>query len=348
MWLNGLPSTYNNKIDAYYGVLGSYGDVGTYGAYPRSGCKASKRNWRAWRCNWGGEWGRVWHGGLQPVRPFHCRRASASYFRHPREDDQNSWSNDITSVANDGLVPDFSGRFDGATVAKTVSCVNSTHMDMVEGTGGNCTDKAENSTGPLFQLLDADLESLVNPVPTATLLSPASAAPDGPPFTLAVTGTNFVTSSIVEWNGGARATTFVSSSQLTAAIQAADIASTGTASVTVVNPSPGGGTSSALTFTVTSVSTSIAISSLSNASLTLVPGGASQTITVSLSRSNYTGSITLATSNLPSGVTAKSPSRNGNSGSIALQAASNAAVVPEPDDHRHRWRQRSQFRHGHL
>src|SRR5216683_791054 len=50
-------------------------------------------------------------------------------------------------------------------------------------------------------------------------------------------------SSVVNWNGSPRATTFVSSAQLTAQISAADIATTGTASVTVFNPTPGGGMS---------------------------------------------------------------------------------------------------------
>src|SRR6185295_629608 len=49
-----------------------------------------------------------------------------------------------------------------------------------------------------------------------------------------------------------RTTTFVSSTQLTAAIPASDIATVGTANVTVVNPAPGGGTSNALTFTILS------------------------------------------------------------------------------------------------
>ena len=42
--------------------------------------------------------------------------------------------------------------------------------------------------------------------------------------------------SVVSWNGANRTTTFVSATQLTAAIPAADIAATGSASVTVQNP----------------------------------------------------------------------------------------------------------------
>jgi hypothetical protein len=89
-----------------------------------------------------------------------------------------------------------------------------------------------------------------NPVPTLTALQPASGNASGAAFTLTVTGTNFISSSVVQWKGSNRTTTFVSSTKLTAAIPATDIASTGTASVTVFNPTPGGGTSGALTFTI--------------------------------------------------------------------------------------------------
>jgi hypothetical protein len=65
-----------------------------------------------------------------------------------------------------------------------------------------------------------------------------------------VDGSNFVSGAAVLWNGSSRTTTFVSSAQLTAVIQASDIATVGTASVAVFNPAPGGGASSALTFTI--------------------------------------------------------------------------------------------------
>src|SRR5207248_5522454 len=72
----------------------------------------------------------------------------------------------------------------------------------------------------------------------------------GAAFTLTANGSNFVAGSTVQWNGAARTTTFVSATRLTAAIPAADLAATGTASVTVVTPAPGGGTSAAQTFAV--------------------------------------------------------------------------------------------------
>src|SRR5437870_11945636 len=81
-----------------------------------------------------------------------------------------------------------------------------------------------------------------NPVPLVNNpLVPASALPGGASFTLTVNGTGFVAGSTVDWNGTPLATTFVTGSQLTASAPAANIATAGTASVTVVSPAPGGG-----------------------------------------------------------------------------------------------------------
>jgi len=99
----------------------------------------------------------------------------------------------------------------------------------------------------------AQMFSINYPAPTvAGPLSPSSTLAGGSGFTLTVNGTNFVQNgSKVKWNGSLRATTFVSSTQLQAAILASDIASGGTATVTVFNPTPGGGASAGLTFTIT-------------------------------------------------------------------------------------------------
>jgi len=94
-----------------------------------------------------------------------------------------------------------------------------------------------------------------NPVPFLNPLQPDAAAPGGPAFTLTVTGTGFLNGSTVNWNGSPRTTTFVSSSKLTAAILASDIASTGTATVTVASPGPGGGISNSQFFQVVNAAT---------------------------------------------------------------------------------------------
>jgi hypothetical protein len=88
--------------------------------------------------------------------------------------------------------------------------------------------------------------------PALTGLAPASVGAGGGGFTLAATGTGFTSNSVVRVNGSSRTTTFVSGTQLTAAIPASDIAATGTLNVTVLTPAPGGGTSSASPLTVAS------------------------------------------------------------------------------------------------
>lgn len=75
-------------------------------------------------------------------------------------------------------------------------------------------------------------------------LVPDAVAPGSSGFTLTLNGTGFVSGSTVYWNGSALPTTFVSASQLTATVSASEVATAGTASITVVSPAAGGGTSS--------------------------------------------------------------------------------------------------------
>src|SRR5581483_4213013 len=89
-----------------------------------------------------------------------------------------------------------------------------------------------------------------NPAPTLISLNPNTIVAGGQDFTLTVNGTNFVSGTVVRWNGNIRVTTFVSNAQLTATITAADIATAGTSAVTVFNPTPGGGASNALNFSI--------------------------------------------------------------------------------------------------
>ena len=103
-----------------------------------------------------------------------------------------------------------------------------------------------------------------NPAPTITSLSPNSAVAGAAAFTLTVAGTNFLSSSAVQWNGSARPTMYVSSTQVQAQISAADVAAVGSVNVTVVNPAPGGGTSSAAPFSVSSIGITQTISAGAN------------------------------------------------------------------------------------
>jgi hypothetical protein len=115
-----------------------------------------------------------------------------------------------------------------------------------------------------------------NPVPTVTSLLPATAVAGGTTLTLTVNGTNFVSGATVQWDGAARTTTVVNSTQVAASITAADIASAGSKAITVVNPSPGGGASNAVAFTITSPPPSL----ISLAPATATAGGPAFTLTV--------------------------------------------------------------------
>jgi hypothetical protein len=99
-----------------------------------------------------------------------------------------------------------------------------------------------------------------NPVPAITSLSSTSANEGSADLTLTLTGSGFIASSVVNWNGAALTTTYVSSTQLQAIIPAAELADEGSDTITVVNPAPGGGTSNALSFTVTPVPPTAGIS----------------------------------------------------------------------------------------
>ena len=91
--------------------------------------------------------------------------------------------------------------------------------------------------------------------PTIQVLFPNCIPAGEPSFQLQVAGpypgSNFVTSSVVRWNGSNRPTTSDAINGLLAQISASDVATAGTATVTVFNPGPGGGSSNALTFTIT-------------------------------------------------------------------------------------------------
>jgi len=101
-------------------------------------------------------------------------------------------------------------------------------------------------------------------------LSPSSKTTGGANFILTVTGGNFTSTSVVLWNGAVRTTVFVSGTQLTADIKAADIAKEATDLVTVANSAPNPGTSSALPFVVQS---STPVATISGASISASADG---------------------------------------------------------------------------
>jgi len=131
----------------------------------------------------------------------------------------------------------------------------------------------------------------LNPSPTLTSISPTVTSVGVPAFTLTVGGTGFISTSTVNWNGTALVTTYVNSTQLTAAVPASDVVTSGTAQVTVTTPAPGGGTSSALTLSINPAVPAVVLSSsaLSFGNITLSSSSPAQTVTLTNS-----GSATLS------------------------------------------------------
>jgi VCBS repeat protein/IPT/TIG domain-containing protein len=103
-------------------------------------------------------------------------------------------------------------------------------------------------------------QSSTNPAPLINQpLVPAAVAPGAAGFTLTVNGTGFVSGATVNWSGTPLTTTFVSGSELSATVPAANVAAAGTASITVVNPTPGGGVSNVAFLPVTTSAGSVAL-----------------------------------------------------------------------------------------
>ena len=81
------------------------------------------------------------------------------------------------------------------------------------------------------------------PMPMLNGIAPASAVAGGGSFTVTAYGNGFATNAVINWNGSARATNYISATQLTASILASDVVVAGSHQITVSSPTPGGGIS---------------------------------------------------------------------------------------------------------
>ena len=111
--------------------------------------------------------------------------------------------------------------------------------------------------------------SIVLPVPAITSLSPSHVQAGAAPFVLTVNGSGFIGASQVAWNGTGRNFTLISTSQLSVAVSASEVAVAGQAQLMVANPN---GTSSAAVFTIDPL-TSNPIPTISSLSDSEIPVG---------------------------------------------------------------------------
>jgi len=135
-----------------------------------------------------------------------------------------------------------------------------------------------------------------NPIPAIVSLSPSSITAGSGAFALTVTGQNFVSTTSVQWNGSALATTFVSGTELQAQVPAASVANPGMAAVSVSNPAPGGGNSGPAEFSISPIANPIP--SLSSLSPSGISAGSSSFI-LTVNGSNFLPSSTIQWNGVP-------------------------------------------------
>src|SRR5246127_805352 len=186
-------------------------------------------------------------------------------------------------------------------------------------------------------LLAACQQQINFPKPSLKSMMPTTAQAGGTAFTLTVTGKSFSPGSLVEWNGSALVTTFLSTSQMTTKVPASLIASPGTATVVLFTSTPGGGTSAtSLTFTITPAPSNVpTITSISpttvlagSAGVTLVLTGTNfaPQSTVSVNNTNRS-TLFISTTNLQVNLTTADLAT---AGTLSIAVTNPAAPPPAP------------------
>ncbi len=117
-----------------------------------------------------------------------------------------------------------------------------------------------------------------NPAPTIATVAPTTVLAGASSPEVTVTGTGFVPTTQIQVSGSVRATTFTSSTQVTVTLTAADVAASGSLSLTAVNSTPGGGTSTAATVTVSAIVLTPSVTSISPAAVTAGSGAFTLTV----------------------------------------------------------------------
>ena len=156
------------------------------------------------------------------------------------------------TVNGTGFVAGMTAKVGG--VSRPVTVVSSSQASIAL----DCSDLADAGTTSVALVVPAPgggtasstLTVSAPAAPMVAVVSPAAIISGTTAPTIDVTGMNFVRASAVHWNGLARATTYVSNTELSAKLVAGDSDNVGAASITVSTPAPGGGVSAAQTVTV--------------------------------------------------------------------------------------------------
>jgi trimeric autotransporter adhesin len=238
------------------------------------------------------------------------------------------------------------GGADDATTYVSATQVTATVEPVQIASGGSFSVIALNGTTTSGSGTPVNL-TVNNPAPTIGSLQPSSIPAGAVSPTIAVIGTGFVPTTVIQIGGSARTSTYISGTQVNVALNASDVSAAGSLSLTAVNGTPGGGTSSAATVavidpvpTVSSVSPRLILTGVSATAVTvtgtnfvaassvLVNGGAVTTTFVSPTQLTFSvagqanpASYTLAVSNpTPGGGTASA-------GNLFVLAPTSAPVI---------------------
>ena len=188
------------------------------------------------------------------------------------------------------------------TVSGTTVSVLATGICIIDANqAGNSTYAAAAQVSRSF--------TISNAVPLIGNISTANASWGAPTFTLTVNGSGFVgspvpgatvPSSTIYWDSSPLATTYVSSTQITAVVHVGNTDNAGIHAITVQNPVPGGGVSNALQFEVDSEFTAPTPPNFTAPTAT-VTAGSSATYAVTLP--STATNVSAACLNLPTGAT---------------------------------------------
>lgn len=234
---------------------------------------------------------------------------SVTLFSDPS--DAVSFSNNPVDVP--GATLDANGNVIPGTAIVTVTAIPASLPS--PDVNINATDPSGDSASALLIVNDPTL-------PRIDSLNPSSEAAGGPDFTLTVNGANFVSNSVVSFNGNQLSTQTGSDTVLTAAVPASLIATPGTASVVVNNPGGCGGDSNSADFTITSQNPVPSIDNLDPSSAAV--GG--QDFTLAVVGSNFVTGATVKFNGSPLETTFDSDSQL--TATVPASAITTASTVP--------------------
>ena len=187
-------------------------------------------------------------------------------------------SSDTTvTVAGSGFISSSSAEWNGAPLATTFGSSTSLSAtiptsDLGSGAVAKLTVVNPAPGGGTSAAINFSVD---NPAPVISKITPSNVVAGSPDTLLDITGSGFLSTTVINWNGAVLSTTFVSTVEVKATLPAADLAGSSTGMITSVNPAPGGGGSAVTTFNVNSPTA--AITSISPRA---VPPGSAATITI--------------------------------------------------------------------